>query len=191
MPVNPYGESKLIFERILRWYATAYSLDVISLRYFNAAGATAKHGEHHQPESHLIPNVLNVALGKASHVSIFGADYETEDGTCVRDYVHVMDIADAHLKAMNQINRAGVRAYNLGNEKGYSVLEVVKTVERVTGVRIPLEFGPRREGDPPFLVASSEMARKELGWNPAYSELKDIVTSAWEWQSKFPVGYMS
>ena len=135
--------------------------------------------------------MLKVALGKAQHVSIFGADYETEDGSCVRDYVHVVDIADAHLKALSRIDGVGVRAYNLGSERGYSVLEVVKTAERVTGVGIPVVFEPRRAGDPPVLVASSELARKELGWSPHYPELEDIVRSAWQWQSKFPDGYSS
>lgn len=190
-PVNPYGESKVMLERILKWYGVAYGLNSISLRYFNAAGATPRHGEHHEPETHLIPNVLKVALGKAQQVSIFGTDYETEDGTCIRDYVHVMDIADAHLKALSRIDDAGVRAYNLGNERGYSVLDVVKTARRVTGIDIPVLFEPRRSGDPPVLVASSELARKELGWNPAYSELTDILKSAWQWQSKFPDGYSS
>jgi UDP-glucose 4-epimerase len=189
IPVNPYGESKVMLERILKWYAAAYGLNSISLRYFNAAGATSRHGEHHEPETHLIPNVLKVALGKAQQVSIFGTDYETEDGTCVRDYVHVLDIADAHLKALRRIDGAEVKAYNLGNERGYSVLEVVKTARRVTGVDIPVVFEPRRSGDPPVLVASSGLAREELGWSPAYSELMDILKSAWQWQSRFPSGY--
>jgi UDP-glucose 4-epimerase len=188
-PVNPYGESKVIFEKILKWYGAAYGLNSISLRYFNAAGATSLHGEHHEPETHLIPNVLKVALGKAHHVSVFGADYKTEDGTCIRDYVHVVDIADAHLKALSNIDGAGTRAYNLGSERGYSVLEVVRTAERVTTIRIPIVFEPPRTGDPPVLVASSKLARKELGWNPRYSQLEDIVKSAWDWQSKFPGGY--
>ncbi|MBI4303598.1 MAG: UDP-glucose 4-epimerase, partial [Chloroflexi bacterium] len=190
-PVNTYGETKLAFERILKWYGTAYGIDSISLRYFNAAGATSLHGEHHEPETHLIPNILKVALGKAPHVSIFGTDYDTEDGTCIRDYVHVVDIADAHHKALNQVSGAGTRAYNLGSERGYSVLQVVKTAEKVTGIAIPAVFEPRRAGDPPVLVASSGLARKEMGWNPRYPELGDIVGSAWQWQSKFPDGYSS
>jgi UDP-glucose 4-epimerase len=191
IPVNPYGESKVMLERILKWYRAAYGLDSISLRYFNAAGATSQHGEHHEPETHLIPNVLKVATGRARHVSIFGTDYETEDGTCIRDYVHVLDIADAHLKALSRIDGARVKAYNLGNERGYSVLEVVKTAKKVTGIDIPVVFEPRRSGDPPVLVASSELARKELGWNPVHSELTDILNSAWQWQSQFPDGYSS
>jgi UDP-glucose 4-epimerase len=188
-PVNPYGESKLMFEKMLKWYGRAYGLGAISLRYFNAAGATSIHGEHHEPETHLIPNVLKVALGKAPYVPIFGTDYKTADGTCVRDYVHVVDIADAHLKALSKIEDIGVKAYNLGSEKGYSVLEVVRMAEQVTGVDIPVVFEPSRAGDPPVLVASSELARKELDWSPHYPELKDILKSAWEWQSKYPDGY--
>lgn len=188
-PVNPYGESKIIFEKILKWYGSAYGLGAISLRYFNAAGATSLHGEHHEPETHLIPNVLKVALGKAQHVPIFGTDYETADGTCIRDYVHVVDIADAHLRALSKIEDVGVKAYNLGSEKGYSVLEVVRIAEQVTGIDIPVVFEPSRAGDPPVLVASSELARKELDWSPRYPELKDILKSAWEWQSKYPDGY--
>jgi UDP-glucose 4-epimerase len=192
-PVNPYGETKLIFEKILKWYGAAYELNAISLRYFNAAGATSLHGEHHEPETHLIPNVFKVALGKAPHVPVFGNDYETKDGTCVRDYVHVVDIADAHLKALSRINDIdiGVRAYNLGSTRGYSVLEVVKTTEKVTGISIPISFKPRRSGDPPVLIASSELAGKELGWSPGYPELGDIIKSAWQWQRKFPDGYVN
>jgi len=190
-PVSPYGESKIIFEKILKWYGSAYGLGAISLRYFNAAGATSIHGEHHEPETHLIPNVLKVALGKAQHVPIFGSDYETADGTCIRDYVHVVDIADAHLRALSKIEDIGVKAYNLGSEKGYSVLEVVRIAEQVTGVDIPVVFEPSRAGDPPVLVASSELARKELGWNPRYPELEDIIDSAWQWQSKYPDGYLN
>jgi UDP-glucose 4-epimerase len=188
-PVNTYGETKLMFEKILKWYGNAYGLNSISLRYFNAAGATSRHGEHHEPETHLIPNVLKVVLGKAPHLSIFGKDYQTEDGTCIRDYIHVVDIADAHLKALDMIDGAGVRAYNLGSERGYSVLEVVRTVERVTGTGIQVIFEAPRAGDPPVLVASSELARQELGWSPRHSGLEDIIASAWQWQSRFPAGY--
>jgi UDP-glucose 4-epimerase len=190
-PVNPYGECKLMFEKILKWYGGAYGIDSISLRYFNAAGATPLCGEHHQPETHLIPNVLKVVLKKARQVSIFGNGYKTKDGTCVRDYVHVVDIADAHLKALRRIDGAGVRTYNLGSESGYSVLEVIKATERVTGVRIPIAFEIPRAGDPPVLVASSGLARQELGWGPRYDKLEDIIRSAWQWQSKFPDGYSS
>jgi UDP-glucose 4-epimerase len=190
VPIHPYGECKVIFERILKWYGAAYGLNSISLRYFNAAGATSLHGEHHQPETHLIPNVLKVPLGKADHVTIFGNDYETEDGTCVRDYIHVVDIADAHLKALSKIAGAGTRAYNLGSGTGYSNLQVVRMVEQVSGVSVPVVFEPRRAGDPPVLVASAGLAEKELGWVPQYG-LEDIVKSAWQWQSKFPDGYSS
>ncbi len=188
-PIHPYGECKVMFERILKWYGEAYGLDSISLRYFNAAGATKLHGEHHQPETHLIPNVLKVPLGKVDQVTIFGNDYETEDGTCIRDYVHVIDIADAHLQALVNIDGAGTRAYNLGSGTGYSNLQVVKMVEEVTGVSIPIVFESRRAGDPPVLVASPSLARQELGWLPRLSGLRDIVKSAWQWQSRFPDGY--
>ncbi|HEY40904.1 MAG TPA: UDP-glucose 4-epimerase GalE [Dehalococcoidia bacterium] len=188
IPIHPYGECKVMFERILKWYGEAYGLNSISLRYFNAAGATSLHGEHHQPETHLIPNVLKVPLGKVDHVTIFANDYETEDGTCVRDYVHVIDIADAHLKALNAIAGAGTKAYNLGSGTGYSNLQVVRMVEQVSGVSVPVVFESRRAGDPPVLVASSDLAGKELGWVPQYG-LEEIVQSAWQWQSKFLDGY--
>jgi UDP-glucose 4-epimerase len=191
VPIHPYGECKVMFEKILKWYGEAYGLDSISLRYFNAAGATKLHGEHHQPETHLIPNVLKVPLGKVDHVTIFGNDYETEDGTCIRDYVHVIDIADAHLQALANIDGAGTRAYNLGSGTGYSNLQVVKMVEEVTGISIPIIFESRRAGDPPVLVASAGLAEKELGWLPRLSGLGDIVKSAWQWQSRFPDGYPS
>ena len=191
VPVSPYGESKAIFEKMLRWYGSAYGLDSISLRYFNAAGATSVHGEHHEPETHLIPNILEVALGKARCVPVFGKDYETADGTCIRDYVHVVDIANAHLKALEEIDGAGAKAYNLGSESGYSVLEVIQTAKRVTGVEIPIEYEPPRAGDPPVLVASSELIKKELGWSPRYPDLADIIESAWQWQRRYPDGYSS
>lgn len=190
IPVNPYGECKVTFERILKWYGEAYGLNSISLRYFNAAGATELHGEHHQPETHLIPNVIKSTLGDIGKVTIFGNDYETADGTCVRDYIHVIDIADAHLKALSEIDGAGARAYNLGGGTGYSNLQVVKMVEKVSGVSIPVVFEPRRTGDPPVLVASAELAHRELGWVPQFG-LEDIVKSAWQWQSRFPDGYSS
>lgn len=189
IPIHPYGECKVMFERILRWYGEAYGLNSISLRYFNAAGATALHGEHHQPETHLIPNVLKVPLGKVDHVTIFGNDYETEDGTCVRDYIHVVDIADAHVKALSHIDGAGTRAYNLGSGTGYSNLQVVKMVQEVSGVSVPAIFESRRAGDPPVLVASAGLIEKELGWVPRMSGLEEIVKSAWQWQSRFPDGY--
>jgi UDP-glucose 4-epimerase len=189
VPVHPYGESKVMFEKILKWYGAAYGLNSISLRYFNAAGATSLHGEHHQPETHLIPNVLKVPLGKSDHVTIFGNDYETADGTCVRDYIHVVDIADAHLKALSHVEGAGTRAYNLGSGTGYSNLQVVKMAEEVSGVSIPTIFEARRAGDPPVLVASAGLIEKELGWTPRMSSLEQIVKSAWQWQNRFPDGY--
>ncbi len=191
VPIHPYGECKVMVERILKWYGAAYGLNSISLRYFNAAGATSLHGEHHQPETHLIPNVLKVPLGEIDHVTIFGNDYETEDGTCVRDYIHVVDIADAHLKALDRIDGAGVRAYNLGSGTGYSNLQVVRMVEEVSGISVPLVFEPRRAGDPPVLVAGAGLIEKELGWTPRMSGLEEIVKSAWQWQSQFPNGYAS
>jgi len=189
IPIHPYGECKVIFEKILKWYGVAYGLNSISLRYFNAAGATVLHGEHHQPETHLIPNVLKVPLGKVDHVTIFGNDYETEDGTCVRDYIHVVDIADAHLKALSCIEGAGTRAYNLGSGTGYSNLQVVRMVEKVSGIIVPVIFESRRAGDPPVLVASAGLIEKELDWTPQISSLEEIVKSAWQWQSRFPDGY--
>jgi UDP-glucose 4-epimerase len=189
VPIHPYGECKAMFEKILRWHGEAYGLDSISLRYFNAAGATSLHGEHHWPETHLIPNVFKVPLGKVDHVTIFGNDYETEDGTCIRDYIHVVDIADAHLKALDHIDGAGIRAYNLGSGTGYSNLQVVKMVEEVSGISVPVVFEPRRAGDPPVLVASAGLIEKEIGWAPRMSGLEEIVKSAWQWQSQFPDGY--
>jgi len=191
MPIHPYGECKVMFERILKWYGEAYRLNSISLRYFNAAGATTLHGEHHQPETHLIPNVLKVPLGKVEQVTIFGNDYETEDGTCVRDYIHVVDIANAHLKALSRIDGAGTRAYNLGSGTGCSNLQVVRMVEEVSGISVPVIFESRRAGDPPVLVASAGLIEKELGWTPRMSGLEEIVKSAWQWQSRFPDGYSS
>lgn len=188
VPVNSYGESKLMFEHILDWYGKAYGLKHISLRYFNAAGASKRLGEDHQPETHLIPNVLKAALNKNSPVAIFGADYPTKDGSCVRDYVHVVDIARAHHLALERIeNLSGV--YNLGNGEGYSVLEVVETARKVTGINISTEVHPKRVGDPAVLVASSSRAKSELGWKPIYPELKNIIESAWNWMSKHPNGY--
>jgi UDP-glucose 4-epimerase len=188
-PVNAYGESKLMFERILEWYGRAYGLKFISLRYFNAAGASLRLGEDHRSETHLIPNVLRVALGQASEVPIFGTDYATEDGSCVRDYVHVLDIARAHILALEKLDSLSGRAYNLGNGNGYSVNEVVEVARRVTGAEIPKKICPRRQGDPAVLVASSELARSELGWEPEYPELESIIESAWRWMRAHPKGY--
>ncbi len=190
VPVNPYGESKLMFEKILHWYGHAYGLKFISLRYFNAAGAMDRFGEDHEPETHLIPNVLKVALGQCEHVAVFGMDYPTKDGSCIRDYIHVADIAQAHILALKhlEIDQAN-KAYNLGGGKGYSVLEVIETARKVTGASIPAIDHPRRPGDPPVLVASSELAKLELVWEPEYRELEAIIESAWKWQENYPHGY--
>lgn len=189
-PVNPYGESKLMFERILHWYGHAYGLKFISLRYFNAAGASEHLGEDHTPETHLIPNILKVALGQCSEIPVFGSDYPTKDGSCIRDYVHVLDIAKAHILSLEYIEKhTGNRAYNLGNNKGYSVLEVIETARQVTSSQIPIVIHPQRQGDPAVLVADSGLAKSELGWQPEFSTLENIIKSAWEWQKKYPHGY--
>lgn len=188
-PINSYGESKLMFERILEWYGRAYGLRHISFRYFCAAGATELLGEDHRPETHLTPNVLKAALNRNNPVSVFGTDYPTKDGSCIRDYVHVVDIAQAHLLALEKINDLSGNIYNLGNGKGYSVLEVIKTAEKVAGVKIPVKFCPRRLGDPAVLVASAERAKRELGWKPRFSKLEGIIESAWRWLKNHPDGY--
>jgi UDP-glucose 4-epimerase len=177
-PTNPYGESKLAFERMLRWYDEAYAMRYVSLRYFNAAGATAINGEAHNPETHLIPNILKVARGESSHVQIFGEDYDTPDGTCIRDYIHVSDLADAHLLALGAMEKSS-QTYNLGYGSGYSVAEVVEMARQVTGRWISTESSPRRPGDPPVLIASSDKIRRDLGWQPRLSELDQILESAW------------
>lgn len=185
-PINPYGEAKLMFERVLIWYREIYKLDFIAFRYFNAAGASEKYGEHHRIETHLIPNVLFVALGKKPHVEIYGTDYPTPDGTCIRDYIHIKDLAQAHMLGL-QPGKSGF--YNLGNGDGYSVKEVVQMCERVTGKKIPAIEKPRRAGDPPKLVAAATKAINELGWKPQFPKLEDIVKTAWEWHKKHPDGY--
>jgi len=189
LPVNAYGESKLMFEQVLKWFSRAYGIQYISFRYFNAAGATEIRGEDHRPETHLIPNVLRIALNKAGPVSVFGTDYPTQDGSCVRDYVHVSDIARAHVMVLEQIDKISGRSFNLGNGRGYSVLEVIHTAEKVAGVKIPVVFGPRRAGDPSVLVAGSQLAEQELGWQPQIPDLESIIESAWLWQKKHPDGY--
>jgi UDP-glucose 4-epimerase len=188
-PVNSYGESKLMFEKILGWYGRAYGIKHISLRYFNAAGATGSCGEDHRPETHIVPNVLRAALHNDIPVAIFGTDYPTKDGSCIRDYVHVIDIAQAHLLALEKIDELSGRAYNLGNSEGYSVLELVETTERVTKTHIPTIISPRRLGDPAVLVASSSRAKGELSWRPRFSELETIIESAWKWMKRNPDGY--
>ena len=180
-PTNPYGETKLAFEHALRWYAGAYGTRSISLRYFNAAGATERNREHHEPETHLIPLVLEVAAGDRPYVTVFGTDYPTRDGTCVRDYIHVEDLAQAHVQALDALAEPGIcRAYNLGcGGEGYSVKEVIETAKRVTGHRIPVETADRRPGDPAVLIASSERIKRELGWRPQRQQLETIIASAW------------
>ncbi|HEU0184354.1 MAG TPA: UDP-glucose 4-epimerase GalE [Blastocatellia bacterium] len=187
-PTNPYGESKLAFERMLRWYDRAYRLRYVSLRYFNAAGASERFGEDHAPETHLIPNTLRVAAAGAGHVSVFGEDYNTPDGTCVRDYIHVIDLADAHVLALNALEK-GSEIYNLGYGSGYSVAEVVEMARQVTSRWISTEAAPRRAGDPPVLIASPDKIMRDLGWNPRHSELDSIIESAWRWRLAHPNGY--
>lgn len=194
-PVNPYGESKVVVERLLRWYGSQLGLRSVSLRYFNAAGATATLGEDHHPETHLIPIVLQTALGQQESVPLFGTDYPTPDGTCIRDYIHVTDLARAHVLALERLGgksfqKGGrVAVYNLGNGQGFSNLEVIETARRVTGKPIPVREEPRREGDPPVLVASAERARRELGWQPQFTSLEEIIESAWRWHEAHPHGY--
>jgi UDP-glucose 4-epimerase len=185
-PINPYGESKLMFERMLHWYREIHGLEFVTFRYFNAAGATEKLGEHHRCETHLIPNVLKVPLGQNSQCEIYGTDYPTPDGTCIRDYIHISDLAQAHMLALAPGKQGG---YNLGNGDGYSVRQVIQMCEQVTGKKIPAIEKPRRPGDPPRLVASAEKAIRELGWKPKYPKLEDIVASAWAWHKQHPNGY--
>ena len=191
VPINGYGESKLIIEKILKWYQRAYSLQFIALRYFCAAGATELFGEDHDPETHLIPNVLKAARNGSVPLSVYGNDYPTPDGSCVRDFVHVADIADAHILALKNLGEIGAGVYNLGNSRGYSVFEVIKMAEAVTGVNIPANITARRTGDPVSLIANAEKARQELGWKPILSELEAIVGSAWQWAQSHPAGYSS
>ncbi|MFY9843091.1 MAG: UDP-glucose 4-epimerase GalE [Terriglobales bacterium] len=193
-PTNAYGESKLLVERMLGWFHQIHGLRYASLRYFNAAGASRPDkGEAHQPESHLIPRILAVALGRAPQVNIFGTDYPTPDGTCVRDYIHVSDLAEAHLLALHALETAPDHSasliYNLGNGEGFSVRQVVEVARQVTGDAIPVIESPRRAGDPAVLIASSEKIRRELGWQPRFPDLKAIVDSAWQWHRNHPNGY--
>lgn len=188
-PGSPYGESKFILERLLHWMDTLHGMRYAALRYFNACGAAAPDlGEDHDPETHLIPLVLQVALGQRSHLTLFGDDYDTPDGTCVRDYVHVLDLAQAHILALRALDR-GSRTYNLGNGRGFSVREVVETARRVTGHPIPVQVGARRPGDPAVLIAGSDRIRRELGWTPRFPELHDIIESAWRWHVAHPRGF--
>jgi UDP-glucose 4-epimerase len=190
VPGSPYGESKYILERYLAWMDRLYDMRYCCLRYFNACGASETRGEHHNPETHLIPLVLEVALGKRDKIIIFGDDYNTPDGTCVRDYIHVIDLAEAHILAMKAILAGGQsRKYNLGNGRGFSVKEVIETAREVTGHPIPAEVGPRRPGDPDILIASSETINHELGWRPQYPDLRSIIQMAWNWHVAHPDGY--
>ena len=190
-PINPYGASKLCVEFMLPGYAAAYGLGLVSLRYFNVAGAdpAGDIGEDHDPETHLIPLVLRVALGQRDKAVIFGDDYDTPDGTCIRDYIHVCDLSAAHVLAMDAAEAGQVKVYNLGNGEGFSVRQVVETCREVTGHAIPAEAAGRRAGDPPRLVASSARAAAELGWRPEYPDLEDIVAHAWAWHRSHPDGY--
>jgi UDP-glucose 4-epimerase len=185
-PINPYGESKLVFEKILRWYGEIHGLRFVSLRYFNAAGASGKFGEEHRVETHLIPNVLKVALGQKPHVEIYGTDYDTQDGTCIRDYIHILDLSRAHILALNS---AKSEFYNLGTGGGTSVREVIESCRKITGREIPVVEKPRRPGDPARLVAASDKIQRELGWQPKFQNIDAIIESAWRWHQKFPNGY--
>ena len=189
-PTNAYGESKLLMERMLAWFHQIHGLRYASLRYFNAAGASRPDkGEAHQPETHLIPRILQVALGRAEHASVFGTDYPTPDGTCVRDYIHVSDLARAHLLALQALADSAPLVYNLGNGQGFSVREVVDVARKVTGHPIPVIESPRRAGDSAVLIASSEKIRRELGWQPRFGDLQSMVESAWQWHRSHPDGY--
>jgi UDP-glucose 4-epimerase len=188
VPGSPYGESKYILERFLYWLDRIHGLRYAALRYFNAAGASAERGEDHHPELHLIPIVLQVALGQREKVRIFGDDYPTHDGTCVRDYIHVLDLAQAHILALRALDQ-GSRVYNLGNGQGFSVKEVIETARAITGQPIPAEVAPPRPGDPAVLIASSDKIRRELSWQPQYPNVHDIIESAWRWHQAHPDGY--
>ncbi|WP_202080869.1 UDP-glucose 4-epimerase GalE [Caldalkalibacillus salinus] len=192
IPTNPYGETKLAIERMLAWCGQAYGLQSVCLRYFNVAGAHPKGhiGEDHTPESHLIPIILQVALGQRERIHIFGEDYDTRDGTCIRDYIHVMDLANAHWLALNHLREGGPStAYNLGHGQGFTVKEVIEHARKVTGHPIPAEVAPRRAGDPPVLIASSDKIKRELGWQPKYNSLEAMLETAWKWHQAHPNGY--
>jgi len=188
-PVNPYGESKLAFERMLPWYEKAHGIRYIVFRYFNACGATERFGEDHVPETHLVPVILEVALGKRPTLELFGDDYDTPDGTCIRDYVHVADIARAHELALRRLGEVSGAVYNLGNGRGYSTLEVLEAAGRLLGKAIPVVRSPRRPGDPARLVADPAKVRRELGWKPLEDDLTEMIRSAWRWRRRHPNGY--
>ena len=194
LPINPYGETKLIFEKILESCKVAHGLQYISLRYFNAAGADPDGliGEDHHPETHLIPTVLKALLRKGRKVSIFGTDYDTPDGTCIRDYIHIVDIADAHILALEALHAGeGCDIFNLGNGNGFSVQQIIQATSQVTGRTIPVRESQRRPGDPPVLIASPEKIRRRLGWNPQYGKLEEIIETAWRWHRTHPRGFRS
>lgn len=185
-PINPYGESKLCFEKVLNWYSQIHGLKYVALRYFNAAGATEFHGEDHRPESHLIPIILQTVSGKRDKLKLFGDDYDTPDGSCIRDYIHILDLAQAHEKALYAPESGH---YNLGTGNGLSVFEIIEAAEKVTGKKVNFEIAPRRAGDPPRLVACSSRAKELLKWQPEHESATEIIESAWKWQQKFPNGY--
>jgi UDP-glucose-4-epimerase GalE len=191
LPINPYGRTKLVVEGALRDYAAAYQWGTACLRYFNAAGASAdgKIGEDHKPETHLIPLAIQAVMGQRPALEIFGTDYPTPDGTCIRDYIHVEDLAEAHLRALEVLEPEKALAYNLGTGLGASVREVLTAVEAVTGKKVPIKEGPRRAGDPPSLVAASDKGQRELNWKPRYTDLREIVATAWRWHREHPRGY--
>lgn len=191
-PKNPYGWSKLFFEQVLESYAVAYNLRFVALRYFNVAGASERHGECHEPETHLIANVLQAALGKRKEISVFGNDYPTPDGTAIRDYIHVSDLAEGHILALEYLRKGGAPEFlNLGTGKGHSVMEVIECARKVTGHQIAVSIEARRQGDPPELVAEASKARRILGWSPTRSDLRTIIRSAWEWNSRHTDGYLA
>jgi UDP-glucose 4-epimerase len=188
-PVNPYGETKLVIERALAWYRGAYGIQSVALRYFNAAGATEELGEDHRPETHLLPRLFAAAFRPAARFELYGDDYPTPDGTCVRDFVHVLDIAQAHILALHSLSKLGSRIYNVGHGKGYSIRAVLKAVEEVTGRKLDVHVSGRRPGDPAVLVATAQKLRRELKWAPRHSDLKNIIRSAWAWMQEHPKGY--
>jgi UDP-glucose 4-epimerase len=192
VPGSPYGESKFFIERLLHWFGRIYGLRYVCLRYFNACGDTPEIGEDHTPETHLIPIIMQVALGQREKLTIYGDDYPTKDGTCVRDYIHVVDLAQAHILAMQKLEDPNSQVdtqYNLGNGNGFSIRDVLETARRITGKEIPAVVGPRRPGDPATLIASAEAANQDLGWTPQYASLDKIIQSAWDWHSTHPLGY--
>ena len=193
LPTNTYGETKLVMEKMMKWVSRANGIRYVSLRYFNAAGAIEGGfiGEDHgKRETHLIPLILEVPLTKRDHITVFGTDYDTPDGTCLRDYIHVLDLADAHIKALNYLRHGGAgEIFNLGNGKGFSVKEMIAAAEKITGQKIKTEFGERRTGDPAQLIASADKARKILGWTPHYADIEEIIRTAWQWHSTHPNGF--